>query len=60
MSRLKSIFPDGVCDWSRPGVNQRKLKDTWLGYPTPGNAVGLAEDSDRDDHRYRGRRDHDD
>jgi Tannase-like family of unknown function (DUF6351) len=22
LTRLQSIFPDGVCDWSKPGVNQ--------------------------------------
>jgi hypothetical protein len=23
-------FPDGVCDWSKPGVGQQKLAGTWL------------------------------
>jgi hypothetical protein len=53
-ARLRSIFPHGVCDWSKPGVNQRKLKDTWLGYPTPGKAVSLEDGSDRDDHHRGG------
>ena len=30
MHRLRGIFPDGVCDWSRPGVGQTDLKGTWL------------------------------
>jgi hypothetical protein len=33
MRRLSTIFPDGVCDWSRPGVGQRLLKKTWLSLP---------------------------
>jgi hypothetical protein len=31
----------GVCDWSRPGVNQKDLKDSWLVYPEAGRAVPL-------------------
>jgi hypothetical protein len=30
--RLAGIFPNGVCDWSRPGVEQRPLLGTWLRY----------------------------
>jgi hypothetical protein len=30
MSRLKRIFATGVCDWSKPGVEQQKLSGTWL------------------------------
>ena len=30
LARLKKIFPDGVCDWSKPGVGQQKLAGTWL------------------------------
>ena len=30
MARLKKIFPAGVCDWSKPGVEQQKLGGTWL------------------------------
>jgi hypothetical protein len=29
-ARLQRIFPTGVCDWSRPGVEQQPLLDTWL------------------------------
>ena len=28
-SRLQAIFPAGVCDWSRPGVEQQGLAGTW-------------------------------
>jgi len=48
-ARLKSIFPQGVCDWSRPGVGQKRLKDTWLAFPEPGEAVRLQTRDDHDD-----------
>src|SRR3984957_11465371 len=28
-SRLKIVFPQGVCDWSRPGVGQQVTRTTW-------------------------------
>jgi hypothetical protein len=38
--RLKAIFPDGVCDYSKPGVEQRPLAGTWLSFgPSPQNRV---------------------
>lgn len=41
--RLNSIFPQGVCDWSKPGVNQSPLDDNWLHYvpPAPGFAWAI-------------------
>ena len=37
-SRLEAIFPDGVCDWSRPGVGQDAIVQTWISYgPSPVN-----------------------
>ncbi len=30
MTRLKKAFPGGVCDWSKPGIEQQKLSGTWL------------------------------
>jgi hypothetical protein len=27
--RLASIFPGGVCDWSKPGIDQQPLAGTW-------------------------------
>jgi hypothetical protein len=27
--RLESVFPDGVCDWTQPGVGQTEMLDTW-------------------------------
>lgn len=29
IDRLKAAFPDGVCDYTRPGVEQRRLSGTW-------------------------------
>jgi hypothetical protein len=33
-SRLTSIFPNGVCDWSKPGVGQQPQSGVWLSYGT--------------------------
>ncbi|MBI3048451.1 MAG: hypothetical protein HYY76_09060 [Acidobacteria bacterium] len=30
LARLRRIFPEGVCDWSKPGVEQQGLAGTWL------------------------------
>lgn len=36
-ARLESIFPEGVCDWSRPGVGQGSNQN-WLSFgPSPVN-----------------------
>jgi Tannase-like family of unknown function (DUF6351) len=29
-ARMRAVFPDGVCDFSRPGSRQRPIKGTWL------------------------------
>ena len=31
-ARLKAIFPEGVCDWSEKGVEQRGLAGTWISF----------------------------
>ena len=37
-ARLGRIFPEGVCDWSKPGVGQEVAPRTWLSYgPSPVN-----------------------
>jgi hypothetical protein len=39
LARLKSVFPSGVCDYAKPGVNQTPLV-TWASYgPSPKNLV---------------------
>jgi Tannase-like family of unknown function (DUF6351) len=30
--RLNAVFPDGVCDYGKRGVGQRRMKDTWQSY----------------------------
>jgi hypothetical protein len=30
--RLRRIFPDGVCDWTKPSVGYVELEGTWLRY----------------------------
>jgi hypothetical protein len=38
--RLRALFPDGVCDWSVPGVEQQPLAGTWLSLgPSPVNQI---------------------
>ena len=34
MTRLKKIFPGGVCDWSKPGVDQQPFAGTWQTFNT--------------------------
>jgi len=34
IARLKRLFPGGVCDWSKPGIDQQKLGGTWLKFGT--------------------------
>ena len=31
--RLRTIFPGGVCDWSKPGVEQQPMAGTWQSIP---------------------------
>jgi Tannase-like family of unknown function (DUF6351) len=39
IARLSSIFPTGVCDWSKPGINQTGVV-TWPSFgPSPDNLV---------------------
>jgi hypothetical protein len=32
LARLKAIFPDGVCDYSKPGISQHGISKTWQSY----------------------------
>jgi len=45
MTRLIGIFPNGVCEWSKPGVGQQRVKGTWLSYPSAGESVSLNSGS---------------
>jgi hypothetical protein len=40
MARLRRIFPEGVCDWSKPGVEQQRLTGTWQVFKAGSNAAG--------------------
>jgi hypothetical protein len=33
LARLQTIFPSGVCDWSKPGAGQEPLRGTYLRLP---------------------------
>jgi len=33
MTRLKQIFAGGVCDWSKPGIEQQPMAATWQALP---------------------------
>ena len=46
-ARLRAIFPNGVCDWSRHGVGQRPIDGVWLDY-TPGRGLDETDDGDDD------------
>ncbi len=56
IARLHAIFPKGVCNWSRPGVNQTRVV-TWASFgPSPANLVfdvtnpgDPADDHEHDD-----------
>ena len=42
-TRLSQIFPDGVCDWSSPGIGQASHTRTWLSFgPSHVNRYTLA------------------
>jgi hypothetical protein len=40
-TRLQAIFSGGVCDWSRPGVNQRPFEGGWLSWAKPGEPMRM-------------------
>jgi hypothetical protein len=35
LDALRQVFPDGVCDWTLPGVGQVPLTGTWLAFDEP-------------------------
>jgi hypothetical protein len=41
-ARLLDIFPDGVCDWSLPGVDQVPPSGTWQSYRSGPDGVPLG------------------
>ena len=50
LARLHAAFPNGVCDWSRRGVNQTGVR-TWASFgPSPNNLIFDVTNPDRPDH----------
>lgn len=41
IAELRQIFPDGVCDWSKPPVGFTAHALTWQQYTTPGASVSV-------------------
>ena len=42
LATLKTVFPGGVCDYSKPGVGQVPLAGTWLMYTSGAAPKSLA------------------
>jgi hypothetical protein len=42
-ARLSTVFPQGVCDWTLPGVEQMVLDDTWLRFTDVGRFEALGD-----------------
>jgi hypothetical protein len=42
MDALKAAFPNGVCDYSKPGVGQVPLAGTWLMFMGDARTVSIA------------------
>ena len=41
LSQLRQIFPDGVCDYSKPGIEQVGLAGTWAVFKGNGEFTAL-------------------
>jgi Tannase-like family of unknown function (DUF6351) len=41
LAQLRQIFPDGVCDYAKPGVEQARLAGTWVSFKGDGEFVAL-------------------
>jgi hypothetical protein len=41
LAKLKTVFPDGVCDYTKPGVGQDQKIVTWAIFKDAGELVGL-------------------
>ncbi len=42
MARLRRIFPGGVCDWSKAGVEQQPVKGSWQTFNAPAGVTIAA------------------
>ena len=41
LARVREIFPEGVCDYRKPGVNQARLTGTWMVFKGNGEYTAL-------------------
>jgi hypothetical protein len=41
LAQLKQVFPEGVCDYSKPGVGQARLAGTWVSLKGNGEYTAL-------------------
>jgi hypothetical protein len=41
LAQLRQVFPDGVCDYSKPGIEQARLAGTWAYFKGDGEFVML-------------------
>jgi hypothetical protein len=41
LAQLKQVFPDGVCDYGKPGVEQARLAGTWVSFKGNGEFAAL-------------------
>ena len=41
LAKLRQIFPDGVCDYTKPGVGEERLAGTWAFFKGDGEFVAL-------------------
>jgi hypothetical protein len=41
LAKLKTVFPNGVCDYTKPGVGQTQKITTWAMFTDDGVFVGL-------------------
>jgi hypothetical protein len=41
LTAIKAIFPNGVCDYSKPGIGQTQKITTWASFKGDGTFVGL-------------------
>jgi Tannase-like family of unknown function (DUF6351) len=41
LAQLKQAFPDGVCDYGKPGVEQARLAGTWVSFKGNGEFTAL-------------------
>ena len=45
-ARLEASFPTGVCDWTKPGVSQQPMTDSWLRFmPEAGTWTQMGHSS---------------